>query len=245
MTNVHSPPSAIDLECRRRAGETSLDLSQRQSSTFPAITLSVAKDRLSKWNIDTMARGHRHPGLEELKCTNISISFPNATAMENFEKRLAFLRYQWHKAELERRRVRRGMDIGKLPTTPESRSRGSTSDGIPVIPGLRLTTDEEWRELETEMQTRELDGSPLQDIAEMPAGVDGSPSAARARQPSNLPQPQSEVLRAQFGETAGAGTTPMATSPPQTGGREPPPVRRLPQAQPALRPGFTVVKPPT
>lgn len=208
------------------------------------MSLSVTKDSLSKWNIDTMARGHRHPGLEELKCTNISISFPNATAMENFEKRLAFLRYQWHKAELERRRVRRGMDIGKLPTTPESRSRGSTSDGIPVIPGLRLTTDAEWRELEAEMQTRELDGSPLPGIAEMPAGGDGSPLAARAGRPSSLSQPQSEVLRAQFGETAGAGTTPT-TSPPGTGGRELPPVRRPSQPQPALRPGFTVVKPPT
>ncbi|KAK0738796.1 hypothetical protein B0T18DRAFT_433549 [Schizothecium vesticola] len=219
---------AIDLVCRRRTGETGVDLSQRQSRTFPASSLSVTKDGLSGWDLDAMARGHRHPGLEELQCTNISISFPNATAMDNFEKRLAFLRYQWHKAELARRRLRRGMDIGKLPTTPELRSRASTSSGssIPVIPGIRLTTDEEWRELEVDLQTRELDGSPLPNIIEMPAGGAGSPLAARARELAGPSLPQGEALRAQFG------------------GREPPPVE-WPQPQFTLQTGFTVVERPT
>jgi hypothetical protein len=241
---AHPPPSAIDLECRRRTGENGLDLSQRQSWTFPASSLSVPKDRLSEWDLDAMARGHRHPGLEELKCTNISISFPNATAMENFEKRLAFLRYQWHKAELARRRLRRGMDIGKPSTMPELRSRASTSSGssLPVIQGLHLTTDEEWRELEVEIQTRELGGSPLPSIVEMPAGGDGSPLAARAaRELSSPPQPQGETLRAQFGETVGAATAPTASSPRGTGGREPPPVEWPPIP---LVTGFTVVKRP-
>ncbi|KAK1833589.1 hypothetical protein QBC39DRAFT_369846 [Podospora conica] len=163
---------AIDLECQRRTGENVLDLSQRNSSTFPATSLSVARDRLSKWGLDTMVRGQKHPGLEELKCTNISLSFPNAAAMENFEKRLAFLRYQWHKAEVARKQLRSGVEAGKLPKTPDSRSRASTSSSssLPVIPGLRLTTPAEWRQFEVEMQTRELDGL-LPGIAEMPVAT--------------------------------------------------------------------------
>ena len=157
------------------------------------------------------------------------------------------------------------MDTGKLPATPDSRSRASTSSlsSLPVIPGLSLTTDEEWRRLEVEIQTRELDGSPLASIQEMPVSGD----VVGARKLESPSQPWSEELQAQIGETS-SNTIPLTgmhhvatggsssvsqdaiaaqLSRPREArgrGREPPPVGVV-GAPFQLRSGFKIVKSPS
>lgn len=85
-------PIVTDLECVRiRELEKTLFLSQPNSSTFPAISLPVAKDSVSKWDVGAMAQGSGHAGAEKLKCTSIFISFRDTTTMEIFPKLLSAL----------------------------------------------------------------------------------------------------------------------------------------------------------
>lgn len=88
--------------------------------------------------------------------------------------------FSWHVKELiEKMTVRREMDTGRLPTTlldSQPRTLTPASPEPPVISGLRLTTtDEEWRGVEVDKQTRELDASPLPSFfTRCPQGVMGA-----------------------------------------------------------------------
>jgi len=158
----------MSLESRRLAG-SQVKLSPPDSRSFCVDSISVSKSEMTKWDVSSMIRKDARSGASKLKCTNLTLEFPNTQGVVSFEKRLVFLKLQWGTALRQIRSIRNVMDAGKLAILP------ATS---PSLPGAKIVSGKGARatigeaqcvELSADMQAHELDSIPLQAVYEMSA----------------------------------------------------------------------------
>ena len=135
-----------------------------------------------------MMRRDRRVGIKELKCTNLTFEFVESQDMENFEKRLLYLRYQWAKLDRERRSFHRKNKDRKMSSST------SSSTSFVRLPAVQTIEEEEWRELEAEMQTRELDSVSLEGVYELPENGDSENQDARNNRRDNVAPVVSPVV---------------------------------------------------
>ncbi|KAK0639528.1 hypothetical protein B0T16DRAFT_245272 [Cercophora newfieldiana] len=157
----------MNLESKKLASGR-VKLSPTDSRSFCADSISVSKNEMESWDVCSMTGKGPRPGVNKLKCTNLTLEFQDANMIEDFEKRLVFLKLQWGTAVRQMRSVRNGMEAGKLATSP------AASPNLPRAkldfrkPEARVGTTS-YLELSADAQSHELDSLPVEGVHELPA----------------------------------------------------------------------------
>ncbi len=168
----------MELQCQRVGNR--INFSSTSSRTFLVDRLSTSKEDRDalRWNVCAITPTGmvESDAVTKLKCTNLSFRFEDAQRAAEFEKRLAFLKWQLVEATKAGVKTLRDMANGKAPTTPASPSSSSSSTSFPrlSLTSTNTTGEEEQWELETERQLREIDGVSLDVVFELPEGQGNS-----------------------------------------------------------------------
>jgi hypothetical protein len=110
----------MGLESRRLAG-SQVKLSPPGSRWFCVDSISVRKSEVSRWDACSMIRKEARPGANKLKCTNVTLEFPNCRRSKA-SRNARVIEAPMGTALRQMRSIRNGIDAGKLATSPAASS---------------------------------------------------------------------------------------------------------------------------